>query len=149
MKTPHDEPLRFAVLCIHLSPLPRALSLRKLVSESPNTASESGAQQDGLSSPVGAWTDSPPSHWFCLGPGSVPEVLTPVLGPSSVLFIYLFSSLPLGLPYVNWASQECCLFYLRSSPWSSDLPLFYFHGLFLSLSFSHRHFGLFFPILTT
>ena len=29
----------------------------------------------------------------------------------------------------------------------SDLPLFYFHGLFPSLSFSHRHFGLLFPIL--
>ena len=33
-----------------------------------------------------------------------------------------------SLPYVNWASQEGCLFYLRSSLWSSDLPLFYFHG---------------------
>ena len=43
----------------------------------------------------------------------LPEVLTPVLGPSF------------------------------------DLPLFYFHGLFPSLSFSHRHFGLLFPILTT
>ena len=32
---------------------------------------------------------------------------------------------------------------------SSDLPLFYFHGLFSSLSFSHRHFGLLFLILTT
>ena len=52
---------------------------------------------------------------------------------------------PLGLPYVNWASQECCLFYLRSSLWSSDLPLFYFRGLFPSLSFSHPHSGLFFP----
>ena len=28
-----------------------------------------------------------------------------------------------GLPYVNWASQECCLFYLRFSLWSLDLPL--------------------------
>ena len=52
---------------------------------------------------------------------------------------------PPGLPYVNWASQECCLFYLRSSLWSSDLPLFYFRGLFPSLSFSHPHSGLFFP----
>ena len=34
---------------------------------------------------------------------------------------YMFCFLPLGLPYVNWASQECCLFYLRSSLWSSDL----------------------------
>ena len=32
---------------------------------------------------------------------------------------------------------------------SFDLPLFYFHGLFPSLSFSHHHFGLLFPILTT
>ena len=38
--------------------------------------------------------------------------------------------LPLGLPYVNWTSQECCLSHLRSSLRSSDLPLFYFHGLF-------------------
>ena len=57
--------------------------------------------------------------------------------------------LPLGLPYVNWASQECYLFYLRSSLRSLDLPLFYFRGLFPSLSFSHHHFGLLLPILTT
>ena len=56
---------------------------------------------------------------------------------------------PLGLSYVNWASQECCLFYLRSSLQSLDLPLFYFHGLFPSLSFSHRHSGLLFLILPT
>ena len=43
----------------------------------------------------------------------LPEVLTPVLGPSF------------------------------------DLPLFYFRRLFPSLSFSHCHFGLLFPILTT
>ena len=43
----------------------------------------------------------------------LPEVLTPVLGPSF------------------------------------DLPLFYFRRLFSSLSFSHHHFGLLFPILTT
>ena len=55
-----------------------------------------------------------------------------------LLFLYVFL-LPLGLPYVNWASQECCLFYLRSSLWSSDLPLFYFCGFFSSLSFSHHH----------
>ena len=55
---------------------------------------------------------------------------------------YLYVSLSLGLSYVNWASQECCLFYLRSSLQSSDLLLFHFHGLFPSLSCSHRHFGL-------
>ena len=33
-----------------------------------------------------------------------------------LLFLYVFFLfLPLSLPYVNWASQECCLFYLRSS----------------------------------
>ena len=30
-----------------------------------------------------------------------------------------------------------------------DLPVFYFHALFPSLSFSHRHFRLLFPILPT
>ena len=48
------------------------------------------------------------------------------------------------LPYVNWASQQGCLFYLRSSLLFSDLPLFYFHGLFPSLPFSHHYFGLLF-----
>ena len=44
--------------------------------------------------------------------------------------------LPLSLSCVNWSSQEGCLFYLRSSLQSSDLPLFYFRGLFPSLSFA-------------
>ena len=69
-------------------------------------------------------------------------------GPLATLFT-CFLSFPLGLPYVNWASQECYLFYLRSSLQSSDLPFFYFHGLFPSLSFSHHHSGLLFPTLTT
>ena len=30
---------------------------------------------------------------------------------------YMFS-FPLDLSYVNWASQECCLFYLRSPFWT-------------------------------
>ena len=62
---------------------------------------------------------------------------------------YMAFLLCLGLPYVNWASQESCLFYLSSSLRSSDLPLFYFRGLYPSLSFSHRHSGLIFLILTT
>ena len=45
--------------------------------------------------------------------------------------------------------REGCLLHLRFSPWSSDLPLFSFHGLFPSLSFSQSHSGLPFPILTT
>ena len=53
------------------------------------------------------------------------------------------------LPYVNWAIQKGCLFYLRSSLQSLDLPSFYFLRPFPSLSFSHRHFGLHFPILST
>ena len=62
---------------------------------------------------------------------------------------YLLFLLPLSLPYVNWASQEGCLLHLRFSLQSSDLPLFYFRGLFPSLSFSHRRSELLFPILTT
>ena len=48
-------------------------------------------------------------------------------------------------------SQECCSPRSpHSGPRSSfDLPLFYFRGLFPCLSFSLRHFGLLFPILTT
>ena len=68
---------------------------------------------------------------------------------SQLWLLYLYVYFSLGLPYVNWASQECSLFHLRSSPRSSDLLLFYFHGLFPSLSFSHRHFRLLFPILPT
>ena len=49
-------------------------------------------------------------------------------GPLAPLFICFF--LPLGLPCVNWASQECRLFYPTSSLRSSDLPLFYFWGFF-------------------
>ena len=63
--------------------------------------------------------------------------------------LFCLSLLHLSLPYVNWASQEGCLFYLRFSLWSSGLPLSYFPGLFPSLSFSHCHSGLLFPILTT
>ena len=55
----------------------------------------------------------------------------------------------LALWHVNGASQECCLFYLSSLLRSSDLLLFYFWGLLPSLSFSHRHSGLLFPVLTT
>ena len=69
--------------------------------------------------------------------------------PSFGSFFYTLFLLPLGQSYVNWARQECCLFHLRSSLWSSGLPLFYFCKLFPSLSFSNRHFGLLFPILTT
>ena len=62
---------------------------------------------------------------------------------------FIFFLLPLNLPYVNWASQEGCLFYLKSSLLSSDLPLFYFLRLFPFLCFSHCYSGLLFPILTT
>ena len=62
---------------------------------------------------------------------------------------FCFSLLSLSLSYVNWPSQEDCLFYLRFSLWSLDIPLFYFYRLFPSLYFSQHHFGLIFPILTT
>ena len=73
------------------------------------------------------------------------QALGSILAP---LFICFFL-LPLSLTYINWASQESCLFYLRFSLQSSDLPLFYFCGLFPSLSFSHHHSWLLFPILAT
>ena len=62
----------------------------------------------------------------------LPEVLTPVLGPSFVLFSGLFPSLafshrhfglffpPPGQPCANWAQPGVLL---KSSLWSSDLPL--------------------------
>ena len=66
-----------------------------------------------------------------------------------LLLLRGFSS-PWACPMQTGLSQECCLLYLRSSLLSSDLlPLFYFRGLFPPLSFSHCHFGLLFPILTT
>ena len=87
----------------------------------------------------------------------VPQCAGETPGPLAPLYIYIyiyiyfffFFFLPLGLSYVNWASQEHYLFYLRSSLWSSDLRLFYFCRLLPSLSFSHCHSGLLFPILTT
>ena len=56
--------------------------------------------------------------------------------------LFMFFLLPLSLPYVKRASQEGCLLRLRSSLRSLDLPFFYFHRLFPSLSFNHLHFGL-------
>ena len=35
--------------------------------------------------------------------------------PFGSSFYVFFFFLPLGLPYVNWASQDGCLFYLRST----------------------------------
>ena len=51
----------------------------------------------------------------------------PILAP---LFICFFL-LPLGLPYVNWASQGCCLFHLRSSLWSCTFLCSIFTGFSL------------------
>ena len=49
-------------------------------------------------------------------------------GPLALVFICFFLSL--GLPYVNWASWECCLFYLRSSgPWT------FLYSIFTGFSF--------------
>ena len=45
--------------------------------------------------------------------------------------LYMLFLLPLGPPYVNQATQECCLFYRRSLLQSLDLPLFYFAGFSL------------------
>ena len=69
----------------------------------------------------------------------------PRLNIGSSFYVFL---LPPSLPYVDWASQEGCLFYLRSSLRSLDLSLFYFCGFSPSLSFSHHHFELLYPTLT-
>ena len=47
-------------------------------------------------------------------------------------FICFF--LPLGLTYENWASQGCCLFYLKSSLQSLDLPLTFLCSIFTGFS---------------
>jgi len=47
-------------------------------------------------------------------------------------FLYVFFSPPsLGLPYVNWASQECCFFYLGSSLQPQSFLCFIFAGFSL------------------
>ena len=54
-------------------------------------------------------------------------------GPLAPLFVCFF--LPLSLPYVNWAG----VLFVPPEVLTQvlDLPLFYFRGLFPSLSFSH------------
>ena len=71
--------------------------------------------------------------------------------PSSILapLFVCFLSSPSEPALCKLGQPESCLLHLRSSLWSLDLPLFYFHGLYPSLSFSHHHSGLLFPILTT
>ena len=64
-----------------------------------------------------------------------------------LLYICLLPSL--SLPYARWASRGgACFFHLKFSLQSTDFLLFRFCSLF-SLSFSHHHFGILFPILTT
>ena len=73
----------------------------------------------------------------------------PNFGSSFYVCVWFFFSPPPSLPDVNWTRQEGCLFHLKFSFQSSHLPLFYFCGLFPTLSFSHCHFELLFPILST
>ena len=54
------------------------------------------------------------------------EAPGPILAPHFICF-----SLPPDPTLYNWDSQECSLFYLRSSLWSLGLHLFYFCGLCL------------------
>ena len=66
-----------------------------------------------------------------------------------LLFLYVFSPHP--EPALCKLGRPGGLFVLPEvlTLGSSDLPLFYFHGLFPSLFFSHHHSGLLFPTLTT
>ena len=66
-----------------------------------------------------------------------------------LLLLSLFFLPPPEPALCKLVSQEGCMFHLKFSLWSSDLPLFHFHGLVPPLSFSHCHFGFLFPIPTT
>ena len=61
---------------------------------------------------------------------------------------YMSCLLLLSLLYVKWASQGGCLFLLRFSFLSWIFFCSTVMGFSLSLSFSHCHFGLLFPVLT-
>ena len=50
-----------------------------------------------------------------------------------LLLLYVFSS-TWACPMQIGLSQECCLFYLKSSLWSSDLPLAFLCSLFMGFS---------------
>ena len=68
--------------------------------------------------------------------------------PAQFWLLFLYASSPPPEPALcKLDSQEGCS--LRFSLLSLDLPLFCFCGLLPSLSFSHHHYGLLFPILTT
>ena len=59
--------------------------------------------------------DSPPTSPRPSPPPRRPSLPPPAPALDSSFYML---SLPLGLPCVNWASQERCLFYLRSGPWT-------------------------------
>ena len=92
------------------------------------------------------------AQFYSTSKGSTPSRYEGGLIPKERLSLgssfYIFCLLPPSLPCVTWASQEGCLFYLSFSFQSSDFLLFHLHELF-PFSFSHHHFGLLFPILTT
>ena len=72
------------------------------------------------------------------------EASVPILAP-----LFMFFLLPLGLPYVNWASQAGVLFVLPEVLTPVLEPSFVpFLHAFPFLVFIHRYSGLFFPILT-
>ena len=50
-----------------------------------------------------------------------------------LLFLYVYSS-TWSCPKHIGLSQECCLFYLKSSLWSSDLPLTFLCSIFVGFS---------------
>ena len=55
-------------------------------------------------------------------------------GESPLAPLFICFPLPLSLPCANWASQECCLFYLKSSLQSSYLPLTFLCSIFTGFS---------------
>ena len=68
---------------------------------------------------------------------------------SFFLYVCLLPTTPWACPMqTGLAKKGVCLFHLKFSLWSSDLPLFHFCRLLPSLSFSHWCFQLLFPSLT-
>ena len=76
------------------------------------------------------WLTKENISWRCEG-GPTQKTQREEKPQAQFWLLYMFFLLPLSLPYINWASQEGCLLYLRSSLWSSDFPWFFF------MRFSH------------
>ena len=80
----------------------------------------------------------------------VTDIKAPSECHSSRLFSSCFFSSPWACPMQMGLSQECCSTWSpHPSPWTFLWPSFVLFSRASPLFFSHRHFGLLFPILTS